>query len=195
MAHSRHLRRGYGHVQHPEHGRFARSRSPVHGERVRPAVSQPAGRRARPGPGRLRRFPGLGLHHALRLLARPLVGRRRSVELRHQRRLDQVAERGAIGVAVPLGRDRPRKVARGDTGHLVYDKAVRTYIIRAAKAAGAVGYFRKAETGAMDVELVANDHGFATILLTALDNRPLAQSRRMLLSTPGYTLGTGQKLA
>ena len=82
-----------------------------------------------------------------------------------------------------------------DTGELVYDKAGRTYIIRAAKAAGAVGYFRKAETGAMDVELVANDHGFATILLTALDNRPLAQSRRMLLSTPGYTLGTGQKLA
>jgi hypothetical protein len=78
---------------------------------------------------------------------------------------------------------------------LVYDKAGRTYIIRAAKAAGAVGYFRKAEAGAMDVELVANDHGFATILLTALDNLPLAQSRRMLLSTPGYTLGTGQGLA
>jgi hypothetical protein len=82
-----------------------------------------------------------------------------------------------------------------DTGELVYDKAGRTYIIRSAKAAGAVGYFRKAEAGAIDVELVANDHGFATILLTALDNRPLAQSRRMLLSTPGYTLGAGQKLA
>ena len=77
----------------------------------------------------------------------------------------------------------------------MYDKAGRTYIIRAAKAAGAVGYFRKIEAGAMDVELVASDHGFATILLTALDDRPLAQSRRMLLSTPGYTLGTGQKLA
>jgi hypothetical protein len=82
-----------------------------------------------------------------------------------------------------------------DTGELVYDKAGRTYIIRAAKAAGAVGYFRKVQAGVMDVELVANDHGFATILLTALDSRPLAQSRRMLLSTPGYTLGTGQKLA
>ena len=82
-----------------------------------------------------------------------------------------------------------------DTGELVYDKAGRTYIIRAAKAAGAVGYFRQAEAGAMDVELVANDHGFATILLTALDNLPLVQSHRMLLSTPGYTLGSGQKLA
>ena len=78
---------------------------------------------------------------------------------------------------------------------MVYDKEGRTYIIRAAKAAGAVGYFRKAEAGAVDVELVANEHGFAAVLLTALDDRPLAQSRRMLLSTPGYTLGAGQKLA
>jgi len=82
-----------------------------------------------------------------------------------------------------------------DTGELVYDKAGRTYIIRAAKAAGVVGYFRKVSAGAVDVELVGGDHGFATILLTALDNQPLAQSRRMLLSTPGYTLGAGQKLA
>ncbi len=82
-----------------------------------------------------------------------------------------------------------------DTGELIYDKEGRTYIIRAAKASGAVGYFRKVEAGAMDVELVAGDHGFATILLTALDDRPLSQSRRMLLSTPGFTLGAGQKLA
>ena len=96
----------------------------------------------------------------------------------------------------PIGKLAPPAAPyTSDTGELVYDKAGRTYIIRAAKAAGAVGYFRKIEAGAMDVELVASDHGFATILLTALDDRPLAQSRRMLLSTPGYTLGTGQKLA
>lgn len=89
----------------------------------------------------------------------------------------------------------PAAPYESDTGELVYDKAGRTYIIRAAKAAGAIGYFRKTEAGAIDVELVASDHGFATILLTALDDRPLGQSRRMLLSTPGYTMGAGQQLA
>jgi hypothetical protein len=90
--------------------------------------------------------------------------------------------------------EAPSSPYRSDTGELVYDKMGRTYVIRAAKAAAAIGYFTKAEAGAMDVELVVSDHGFATIVLTSLDDRPLSQSRRMLLSTPGYTLGAGQKL-
>jgi hypothetical protein len=111
----------------------------------------------------------------------------------------------AVAFAHPIGirmGDRPmEKMAApaapytSDTGELVYDKAGRTYTIRAAKAAGAVGYFHKIEAGAVDVELVANDHGFTCILLTTLDQMPIATSRRMLLSTPGYTMGPGQKLA
>jgi len=93
-----------------------------------------------------------------------------------------------------LKTEAPVSPYRSDTGELVYDKAGRTYVIRAAKAAAAVGYFAKVEAGAMDVELVANDHGFAAVVLTALDDRPLTQSRRMLLSIPGYTMGSGQKL-
>jgi hypothetical protein len=84
----------------------------------------------------------------------------------------------------------PAAPYRSDTGELTYDKAQRTFIIKAAKVAGAVGYFRTVDAGAAEIELVPNGHDFASILLTPLDNRPLAQSRHMLLSSPGYTMAT-----
>jgi len=42
----------------------------------------------------------------------------------------------------------------------------------------------------MAIELAAGSRGFVAAPLTALDGRPLGQSRRMLLSIPGYTLGS-----
>jgi hypothetical protein len=82
---------------------------------------------------------------------------------------------------------------RSDTGELIYDGEQRTYIIRAPKAAGVSGYFGKVDAGAAEFELTPNGHGFATVLLTALDDRPLGASRRMLLSLPGYTLASVAK--
>ena len=87
----------------------------------------------------------------------------------------------------------PASPYRSDTGELIYDREQRTYIIRAPKAAGVSGYFGKVDAGAVEFELTPNGHGFATVLLTALDDRPLAASHRMLLSLPGYTLATVAK--
>ncbi len=80
---------------------------------------------------------------------------------------------------------------RSDTGELEYDPAGKVFVIGARKAAGVFGFVgagKKASAGALDVELSASSRGFVSLLLTSLDGRPLEQSRRMLLSMPGYTL-------
>jgi hypothetical protein len=66
------------------------------------------------------------------------------------------------------------------------------YLIHSAKAAGVIGFAgqRKVTAGAMDVELAATSRGFATIVLTPVDQAPLAESKWMLLTNPGYTLRT-----
>ena len=42
--------------------------------------------------------------------------------------------------------------------------------------------------GPIEVHLAASARGFATILLTSMDGRPITESRHLLLSTPGYTV-------
>lgn len=82
---------------------------------------------------------------------------------------------------------------RADTGEILYDKDKKLMLIQAPKAAGVVGFpgpGRKVTAGAVDVELASRTRGFATILLTSLDERPLKKSGRMLLSIPGYALAT-----
>jgi hypothetical protein len=49
---------------------------------------------------------------------------------------------------------------------------------------------RKVTAGAIDVELAPSARGFASILATPLDGRPLGQSQRMLLSNPGYAMAS-----
>jgi hypothetical protein len=63
-------------------------------------------------------------------------------------------------------------------------------IVDAAEAAGAIGFLGKdaVNAGALDIRLASGD--FAAILATALDGKPLAESAHILISTPGYTLGT-----
>ncbi len=46
----------------------------------------------------------------------------------------------------------------------------------------------------MTVTLAPEARGFASILLTALDGKPLETSARLLLTNPGFTLGEGQRL-
>lgn len=79
---------------------------------------------------------------------------------------------------------------RADTQEFTYDRTNQRFLLHAAKAAGVIGFFtQKVAAGAIEVEPgAANARGFATVLLTALDDQPLPNSRRMLLSTPGYTL-------
>jgi hypothetical protein len=77
-----------------------------------------------------------------------------------------------------------------DTGELTYDRGRRLFLIHAPMAAGVVGFAgsQKISTGAIDVELAPSASGFAVIVLTSLDQQPLSNSARLLLSTPGYTL-------
>ena len=80
---------------------------------------------------------------------------------------------------------------RSDTGELEYDPAAKVLIIAARKAAGIFGFVgagKKASAGAIDIELGVSTRGFLSLLVTPLDDRPLEQSRRLLLSIPGYTL-------
>jgi len=77
-----------------------------------------------------------------------------------------------------------------DTGELAYDPAERIFKIHSEHAAGLIGYLgqRRHSVGPLSVELGPGGRGFAVILLTPLDGAPLARSRRLLLTSPGYTL-------
>ncbi len=81
---------------------------------------------------------------------------------------------------------------RSDTGELVYDPAQKLFTMAAPQAAGVIGFpgRNKVTAGAVEVQLGPASGDFASILVTALDGKPLTQSARLLISTPGYTLGT-----
>ena len=95
---------------------------------------------------------------------------------------------GAPAVRPP----KPPTPYRSDSGELTYDPDGRLYLIHAPQAAGVFGYAgnRTVSAGPLQVRLADSARGFATILLTSLDGRPLGESRRLLLSTPGYTTRT-----
>lgn len=81
---------------------------------------------------------------------------------------------------------------QADTGEFTYDQPNRRVLLHAARAAGVIGFFnnQKVTAGPLDVELGASSRGFATVLLTALDEQPISDSKRMLLSLPGNALRT-----
>jgi hypothetical protein len=81
---------------------------------------------------------------------------------------------------------------QSDTAELTYDPDSRLYLIHAPQAAGVFGYAgnRRVISGPIEVQLSDHARGFATILLTPLDSRPLAESQHLLLSIPGYTTRT-----
>lgn len=78
------------------------------------------------------------------------------------------------------------------TGDLTYDPAARLFLIHSHKAAGMLGFVgrQRVSAGILEVELAESARGFAAILLTPLDQKPLAESNHFLLSNPGYTLRT-----
>lgn len=73
---------------------------------------------------------------------------------------------------------------------IAYDRAARLFLIQSPAAAGVFGAVgaRKVTAGALDVELSPEARGFAAILLTPLDGRPIAESARLLLTNPGASL-------
>jgi hypothetical protein len=91
---------------------------------------------------------------------------------------------------------KPTAPYRSDTDELAYDPAAKVFTVQSAKAAGVFGFLgtKQVTAGAIDVQLAPSARGFAAILLTALDDQPIARSARLLLTNPGYTLGATQKL-
>jgi len=95
----------------------------------------------------------------------------------------------------PLPEVARRKLSgpfQSHTGDMTYDAAARLFLIHSHKAAGVIGFLgrRRVEAGVLEVELSESARGFAAIVLTPLDQKPLAESRHMLLSNPGFTLRT-----
>lgn len=81
---------------------------------------------------------------------------------------------------------------RSDTGELTYNREQKLLTVAAPKVAGIFGFPGTAKTaaGGVAVELAPASRGFVALLVTPLDGKPLASSRRMLLSIPGYTVST-----
>jgi hypothetical protein len=81
---------------------------------------------------------------------------------------------------------------RADTGELTFDPERRVMRIEAPQATGIFGFVGDAPVTAGPVTLEA--HGFVAFLMTALDAKPLEKSEHLLVSLPGYTLRSGQKV-
>ena len=79
---------------------------------------------------------------------------------------------------------------RSSTNELTYDPGARRYLIHSAQAAGVLGFLgtAKVTAGVLDVELAPSPRGYAAVLLTPLDQQPVADSKRLLLTNPGFTL-------
>lgn len=85
--------------------------------------------------------------------------------------------------------EKPKGPLVTESGEMTFDPDRRTLLLHASKAAGAIGHLggSKVVAGPLEIEISANSPEFLTVLLTAVDNRPLAASGRMLLTLPGAT--------
>ncbi len=76
-------------------------------------------------------------------------------------------------------------MAVSDTGEIVKDIVRKQLTVTAPQAEGFSGYLDgKAPAGLPHLD-VAGDAGFATVIVVAEDEKPLAQSRRLVLSRTG----------
>ncbi len=104
--------------------------------------------------------------------------------------------------AVQLAKDSPAPLPSGatapltapyvsDTGELSFDPANKLFLLHASQAAavsGSIGAGNTRTAGPIDVQLSSGAAGFATVLVTALDNAAIARSGSLLVSVPGYAL-------
>ena len=100
----------------------------------------------------------------------------------------------ALSRAVRLVKDGagpiPAAVAQPSGCDIHYDPAARLFLIQSPKAAGVFGFLgkKKASAGAIDLELASETGEFVTLMLTALDDKPIANSKHLLVSVPGKVL-------
>jgi len=86
----------------------------------------------------------------------------------------------------------PAMPLRAPNGEFEFDAQQRTIQLRTPQARGFFGFLMKRRVGDDNaaVELLGKSRGFTGILLTALDNRPLASSRQILISSSSAVTGT-----
>jgi len=106
----------------------------------------------------------------------------------------RVAVDPAVETLPPKAKEQPPYHAEG--GDISYDPLRQLFLIHAEQAAGVFGFLLQepASAGPMTVTLAPDSRGFAALLLTSLDGKPLENSARLLLSNPGFTLGETQRL-
>jgi hypothetical protein len=142
-------------------------------------------------------------------VAMPLALRQQATRERQQFNLARFFEKQGVDpnvafvhkVAVnPRASSAPAAVAVkppyfSDTGELSYDPARKLFTIAAPRAAGVFGWagWSPAAAGPVEVTLDPAARGFVSLLLTALDGKPIESSGRMLLSNPGFTRGAKQE--
>lgn len=109
--------------------------------------------------------------------------------LRHRVELDPTAESADLPADAI---EPPGDTLSSDTGEIQLDRASHIVTLSSPYAAGLFGELKDAphDAGPLSVQLAPTTRGIANILLTPLDGQPLAESTRMLLSNPGYTLRT-----
>ena len=114
-----------------------------------------------------------------------------SPELALQARLAlDLSGNGKLGTQAAIA---PTATMRSPDGSIEFQPQQRTILLRTSQARGFFGFLmtnRRLGDNLASVELLGKGRGFATILLTALDNRPLASSRQILISAPNAVTGT-----
>lgn len=89
-------------------------------------------------------------------------------------------------------RERTADPVVSSTGEFAFHAAERLFVLNTPRAAGVIGYAgtSEIEAGVLRLKLKASARGFVVALLTPADGKPLAESRRLLLTLPGQTLRT-----
>jgi hypothetical protein len=94
-----------------------------------------------------------------------------------------ISEAGGTSKVVDLSKfiDRPAKRLRSTTGELDWDYGLGLVKVNAPAAQGATGFLAKAGSIDLGDVTIAAAMDYGTVLVVALDDQPLATSRRMLL--------------
>jgi hypothetical protein len=115
------------------------------------------------------------------------IGYQPTVALTHRVELSERA-----GVLAEPARRAPESILRSDTEEFQYHAQTGIFLLHSPWSAGVIGMLRRDAviSGPLSVELADSALGFVTLLVTPSDQKPLSESRRMLLSLPGQTLRT-----
>lgn len=89
--------------------------------------------------------------------------------------------------------DRKTKTVRSSTGQLLWDYNQGLVTVNAPQAQGATGFLQRAGTLELPELRITANLDYGSILLVALDDRPLSQSRRMLLQVMSEEQNFGWK--